>query len=119
MSSLLMDYVFLLKFPKRTMVHRVMKSKFKTLLVSGCVLMIVFPLIQSRADETTTTTTATTHPDGTVTTTVEETTTESDEAQQAAEPVEQSTGHQPRLIGPTGATGVIRRSDRRQDRRGE
>jgi hypothetical protein len=24
---------------------------------------------------------------------------------------------QPRLVGPTGATGVIRRSDRRQDRR--
>ena len=26
---------------------------------------------------------------------------------------------QPKLIGPTGATGVIRRSDRRQDRRFE
>ena len=27
--------------------------------------------------------------------------------------------HTPKLIGPTGATGVIRRSDRRQDRRVE
>lgn len=67
------------------------------------------------AAETTTTTTTTTNADGT-TTTVQETTTNSDPAtaqQPAAEPQVQT----PRLVGPTGATGVIRRSDRRQDRR--
>ena len=61
--------------------------------------------------ETTTTTTTTTHPDGTTTTTVEETTT----SQPEAPPPPQSTA--PNLIGPTGVTGTIRRSDRRQDRR--
>ena len=61
----------------------------------------------SAVAETTTTTTTVTHPDGSTTTTVEETTTE-----QAPQPQ-----NDPKLIGPTGATGVIRRSDRRQDRR--
>lgn len=56
----------------------------------------------------TTTKTTTTHPDGS--TTVEETTTTD-----SSEPASQT--HQPNLVGPTGATGVIRRSDRRQDRR--
>ena len=60
------------------------------------------------ADSTTTTTTTTTQPDGT--TVVEETTTT-----ESSEPTAQT--HQPNLVGPTGATGVIRRSDRRQDRR--
>ena len=56
------------------------------------------------ADSTTTTTT-TTNADGS--TTVEESTT-------TTEPSE-VTG--PKLIGPAGVTGTIRRSDRRQDRR--
>ena len=62
--------------------------------------------------ETATTTTTTTNPDGTTTTTVEETTTESTSAQDAPPPQSE-----PNLVGPDGATGVIRRSDRRQDRR--
>ena len=33
------------------------------------------------------------------------------------EQTQQQTTQQPNLVGPTGATGVIRRSDRRQDRR--
>jgi hypothetical protein len=37
------------------------------------------------------------------------------EAQQQQETTEQTS--QPALVGPKGATGVIRRSDRRQDRR--
>lgn len=52
----------------------------------------------------TTTTTSTTNADGS--TTVEETTT--------TDTPESTT---PNLIGPTGVTGTIRRSDRRQDRR--
>ena len=56
------------------------------------------------ADSTTTTTTSTTNADGS--TTVEETT--------MTDTLETTT---PNLIGPTGVTGTIRRSDRRQDRR--
>jgi hypothetical protein len=62
--------------------------------------------------DTKTTTTTTTHPDGT-TTTVEETTTSGDSSSD-------DTDYQTRqrnIVGPTGATGTIRRSDRRQDRR--
>lgn len=58
--------------------------------------------------ETTTTTTTTTNPDGSQTTTVQEV-----EAAPPPPPAQSD----PNLIGPTGATGVIRRSDRRQDRR--
>ena len=63
--------------------------------------------------DTKTTTTTTTHPDGTTTTTVEETTTSGDSSSD-------DTDYQTRqrnIVGPTGATGTIRRSDRRQDRR--
>ncbi len=64
---------------------------------------------------TDTKTTTTTHPDSTKTTTVEESTTSGDSTSQDTAPANQA--RQPNLIGPTGATGVIRRSDRRQDRR--
>jgi hypothetical protein len=64
------------------------------------------------AAETTTTTTTVTHPDGSTTQTVEETT-----STESTETAAQPQAVQPRLIGPAGATGVIRRSDRRQDRR--
>lgn len=65
------------------------------------------------AQSTTTTTTTTTNPDGSTTTTVEETTTESSSGGDDV-----STA-QPKLVGPTGVTGTIRRADRRQDRRGD
>lgn len=54
-----------------------------------------------------TTTTTTTNPDGS--TTVEETTT--------PEPAAPAVRTTPKIIGPAGVTGTIRRSDRRQDRR--
>jgi len=61
------------------------------------------------AETTTTTTTTTTNPDGSTTTTVQEqTTTDTDTRYETRDP---------NLIGPAGATGVIRRSDRREDRR--
>jgi len=68
------------------------------------------------AEETTTTTTTTTNPDGTTTTTVQETTKKSDPPAEQ-QPASQPQANQPNLVGPTGATGTIRRSDRRQDRR--
>jgi len=52
-------------------------------------------------------TTTTTNPDGS--TTVVETTT--------TEPAAPAVGTTPKIIGPAGVTGTIRRSDRRQDRR--
>jgi hypothetical protein len=67
------------------------------------------PITAQQTTTTTTTTTTTQNSDGTTTTTVEETTT----TESAAQP--KATG--PKLIGPTGVTGTIRRSDRRQDRR--
>lgn len=67
-------------------------------------------LVATSINAETTTTTTTTNPDGS-TTTVEETTT-ADPQPTTAVPV-----YDPNLIGPTGATGTIRRSDRRQDRR--
>lgn len=60
--------------------------------------------------DTTTTTTTTTNADGSTTVVEETTTTETGSAQVDT--------HQPKLVGPTGATGTIRRSNRRQNRRG-
>jgi hypothetical protein len=72
-------------------------------------------LLVSSASGTETTTT-TTNPDGTTTTTVEETTgTPPETAPQDPAPASPAAGR--KLLGPTGATGTIRRSDRRQDRR--
>ena len=65
------------------------------------------------AQTTTTTTTTTVNADGSTTTTVEETVVEQDTAE------ETSPDDGVDLIGPTGVTGTIRRSDRRQDRRRE
>ena len=73
----------------------------------GAVALLMATGMAPVVAETTTTTTTVTNPDGTTTTTVEETTTES------APPPQ----NQRNLVGPAGATGVIRRSDRRQDRR--
>ncbi len=74
----------------------------------SCICLLAAGLVN--ADTTTTTVT---NPDGSTTKTVEETstapaTTETESSTQSATP---------NLVGPTGATGVIRRSDRRQDRR--
>lgn len=69
----------------------------------------IFTAALCQAD-TNTTTTTTTNPDGSET--VEQTTTE---PTPPAETSQNKSG--PKIIGPTGATGVIRRSDRRQDRR--
>lgn len=44
-------------------------------------------------------------------------TSETDSAETAPATVPPAPVRQPKLIGPTGATGTIRRSDRRQDRR--
>jgi hypothetical protein len=76
--------------------------------ICGSVLALIIGTAPAFS-ETTTTTTTVTHPDGTTTQTVEETSTE--------EQASPATENQPNLIGPAGATGVIRRSDRRQDRR--
>ena len=77
----------------------------------SCLCLLAASLVNA---ETTTTTTTVTHPDGSTTKTVEETTTAPATAETAAPPPQSTT---PNLVGPTGATGVIRRSDRRQDRR--
>ena len=71
-------------------------------LIAIVTLSFVFIVSEANSEETTTTTT-TTNPDGS-TTVVESTTTDD-----AGVP----------LVGPTGVTGTIRRSDRRQDRRME
>jgi len=76
----------------------------------SCICLLAASLVNA---ETTTTTTTVTNPDGSTTKTVEETSTEP--ATTETESSTQSTT--PNLVGPTGATGVIRRSDRRQDRR--
>jgi len=65
--------------------------------------ILVAMLLATASFAETTTTTTTTDEDGSTTTTVEETTTTDD--------------NDVDLIGPTGVTGTIRRSDRRQDRR--
>lgn len=64
---------------------------------------------------TTTTTTTVTHPDGSTTKTVQEAT--SDAPASATEQTAPAASTAPNIIGPTGVTGVMRRSDRRQDRR--
>lgn len=46
-----------------------------------------------------------------------ETATQTTTGAESAPPAPDAGVHQPNLVGPTGATGVIRRSDRRQDRR--
>jgi hypothetical protein len=86
--------------------RRVMKNLISLLML---IFIIATPVVYSE-EKTVTTTTTTTHPDGTVTTTVEETTTPSEES-------ETENISTPKLVGPTGVTGTIRRSDRRQDRR--
>lgn len=88
------------------------QSKKRLLGVTYLVVAACVSGIAIASPETTTTTTTVTDPDGSTTQTVEETTTTT--------PPDTSTSssqNQPNLIGPTGATGVIRRSDRRQDRR--
>lgn len=85
-----------------------MKIHSQIRIILGSSIIVGGLLLGASAFADTTTKTTTTHPDGT--TTVEETTTT-----EASEPASQT--HQPNLVGPTGATGVIRRSDRRQDRR--
>jgi L,D-peptidoglycan transpeptidase YkuD (ErfK/YbiS/YcfS/YnhG family) len=86
------------------------KPSFFLHLNLSCLCLLAASLINA---ETTTTTTTVTNPDGSTTETVQETSTEP-AAAETAPPTQSST---PNLIGPTGATGVIRRSDRRQDRR--
>jgi len=79
----------------------------------------LFVITASHAEtEKTTTTTTTTNPDGSTTTTVEETTATPEEktSTQETEAVPVVGGRN--IVGPTGVTGTIRRSDRRQDRRG-
>ena len=72
--------------------------------------LVLIPLLFASTcfADTTTTTTTTTDADGNVTTVEETTTTEASD---------DSYDDDHNLIGPTGATGTIRRSDRRQDRR--
>jgi hypothetical protein len=87
-------------------------------LIVAILTALYLTLLMSSASgtETTTTTTTTTNPDGTTTTTVEETTgTPPETAPQDPAPASPAAGR--KLIGPAGATGTIRRSDRRQDRR--
>ena len=81
--------------------------KRKTLLVTAFFYSLL--AVAASSADTTTTTTTTTNPDGTTTTTVEETT-----STEEPETTPQATRN---LVGPTGVTGTIRRSDRRQDRR--
>jgi len=71
-------------------------------------LVLVSLLFVSTSFADTTTTTTTTDADSNVTTVEETTTTEASD---------DSYDDDHNLIGPTGATGTIRRSDRRQDRR--
>jgi len=82
-----------------------------------CFLVVSAGYAESETATTTTTTTTTTNPDGSTSTTVQETTTTPKEETSAKE-AEDATGvGRGGLVGPTGATGTIRRSDRRQDRR--
>jgi len=76
-------------------------TKQKTILITSLFYAL---LVSYSASAETTTTTTTTNPDGS--TTVQETTT-------------QTTTTGTNVIGPTGVTGTIRRSNRRQDRRME
>ena len=73
----------------------------------SCLCLLAATLVNAE------TTTTVTNPDGSTTTTVQETSTEPATAETAPPPQSAT----PNLVGPTGATGVIRRSDRRQDRR--
>ncbi|MGB5198854.1 MAG: hypothetical protein WBN68_21705 [Sedimenticolaceae bacterium] len=92
-----------------------MKTYARNVSIAALFLICIgWSAITAVSAETTTTTTTVTHPDGTTTQTVEETTGTAPASEEATSQP-QSTG--PNLIGPTGATGVIRRSDRRQDRR--
>ena len=76
-----------------------------------------FLVVSAGYAESETATTTTTNPDGSTSTTVQETTTTPKEETSAKE-AEDATGvGRGGLVGPTGATGTIRRSDRRQDRR--
>lgn len=80
--------------------------KIITLHLRFLLLALVFAVAPAATHAQTTTT----NPDGSTTTTVEETHVE--EAPEGS-----STDAGGNLIGPTGVTGTIRRSDRRQDRR--
>ena len=69
-------------------------------------------------EKTTVTTKIITNEDGTQTVVEETTTTETTaETEQASESESVEGRDDPNIVGPTGATGTIRRSDRRQDRR--
>jgi len=68
-------------------------------------------------EETTVTTKIITNEDGTQTVVEETTTTETSDTEQAEEPESVEGRDGPNIVGPTGATGTIRPSDRRQDRR--
>lgn len=83
-----------------------------TIFYSG---LLVITASHAETEETTATTT---NRYGSTTTTVEETTTTREEKTptQEIETVPVVGGRN--IVGPTGATGTIRRSDRRQDRRG-
>lgn len=81
--------------------------------------LMLFASIAISGETTTTVTKTITNEDGTQTV-VEETTTiesTSEAEQQATESGEEAATDLPNIVGPDGATGVIRRSDRRQDRR--
>jgi hypothetical protein len=71
----------------------------------------LLPMTATAQETTTTITTTTTNADGTTTTTEETTSTQETTAAQ------ETTISGVKLVGPTGVTGTIRRSDRRQDRR--
>ena len=86
--------------------NTVAKPSLLLRLTLGCLCLLAASLVSAQ------TTTTTTNPDGSTTTTQE---TSTAPATTETAPPPQSAN--PNLVGPTGATGVIRRSDRRQDRR--
>ena len=92
--------------------------KHKLFFVVCIISLSLFVGFAFGAEKTTVKTTITTNEDGTQTVVEETTTTETtSETEQAAESESVEGSDAPNIVGPTGATGVIRRSDRRQDRR--
>ena len=86
--------------------------KWSALILTGFISgSFVISAAQAADSTTTTTTTTKTNADGSTTTEVQETSSTPDETVVA--PAVGTGG----LVGPTGVTGTIRRSDRRQDRR--
>jgi len=84
-----------------------------------CIILLSLFVGLAFGGETTTVTTKTiTNEDGTQTVVEETTTTETtDETEQTSESESVEGRDDHNIVGPTGATGTIRRSDRRQDRR--